>query len=320
MRSAFPPFRDSTGRHRGISSAHAFEVGQVVAATGVAPERMKTPSSLRTELTSVLMMNSHGFPEITAAVESLRETVKGPVEVIVLNRGVADGSEQWLSNQPDLTVLDTSRAWTLSSMECRPGECPWSHHLFCDSSIRFTPYWRELHLEHLEQWPDIGLVSSVSSSGEGVQRAVAAENVLELTLRARGLLRVGEDSMPMSRIFHSPFLMVRTSVLERVGDLTSDSEMGGWSFVDWYQRIRLSGFRLRVAQDCLMAWTPQLTAEDYQASWSVLNDKWGADAAYSDSTFEQLSLTENPFHEARRSVAYQSEEDARGLIDREPKL
>ena len=69
-----------------------------------------------------------------------------------------------------------------------------------------------------------------------------------------------------------------------------------------------------------MAWTPQLTAEDYQASWSVLNDKWGAASSYSDSTFEQLSLTENPFHEARRFVAYQSEEDARGLIDREPKL
>ena len=246
--------------------------------------------------------------------------MKGPVEVIVLNRGVADGSEQWLSNQPDLTVLDTSElgpsaAWNAGLANARGRTI-----FFCDSSIRFTPYWRELHLEHLEQWPDIGLVSSVSSLGEGAQRAVAAENVLELTLRARGLFESWRGQHAYVANFHSPFLMVRTSVLERVGGFDVRFRDGGLGFVDWYQRIRLSGFRLRVAQDCLMAWTPHLTTEDYQASWSVLNEKWGAASSYSDSTFEQLSLTKNPFHEARRFVAYQSEEDARGLIDREPKL
>ena len=69
-----------------------------------------------------------------------------------------------------------------------------------------------------------------------------------------------------------------------------------------------------------MAWTPQAAAQDDETAWSVLNDKWGSEAAYSASIFEQLVLTENPFHEARRFVAYQSEEDARGLIEREPKL
>ena len=300
--------------------AHAFEVGQVVAATGVQPEQMNTPSSLRTELTSVLMMNSGGFSEVTSAIESLRDTAKGPVEVLVLSRGLEDGSDQWLANQPDITVLDTSRlgsaaAWNVGLANARGRTL-----FFCDSSIQFIPFWRELHLEHLEQWPDIGLVSSVSISGQGSQRFSGGSEEQSLSGLARGLFESWRGQHSYVANFGSPVMMARMQVVERVGGFDVRFSDGGLEFVDWYQRVRLAGSRLRVAQDCLMGWATPAVSDGSKDSWRALNEKWGTQVAYSEEGFEQVVLCNDSFHEARRFVAYQSEEDARALIEREPKL
>jgi glycosyltransferase involved in cell wall biosynthesis/Tfp pilus assembly protein PilF len=310
------------GRLRRIGS-HAYEVGQAVAATGIDPETMWDTSSLRTEMTSVILNNRTGFPDVVGAVDSLRSTIKGPVELIVLDRGLNDGSAEWLDQQPDITVIDTADRAMAAARNRALSIARGRSVVFCDSSTVFTPYWREILLEHMEQWPDIAVVAPVARNG------VAAQHVDMGPEGADGLYEFAESHFGSQRGQHvyvsqlpDAFLMVRMDLFERIGAFDERFQDTGMDLVDWCHRARMAGSRLRVARDCFMMWSEQ-GVEDSETltGWDTLKAKWELPEDWEIERLGTLPVSQNLFHDARAFVPYQSmDEGLEEVLHREAKL
>jgi glycosyltransferase involved in cell wall biosynthesis/tetratricopeptide (TPR) repeat protein len=303
--------------------AHAYEVGQAVAATGINPESMWYPSRLRTEMTTVVLMNRTGFPDLVNCLDSLRRNIKGPVEVIVADRGVGDGSTEWLGNQPDITLVNTeadsdsvARNRALSLARGRSV-------LFCDSSVVFTPFWREILLDHMEQWPDIGVVAPVSQAGQTDQYVEPGP------LGAGGVDAFAQSHFSLQRGQHvytaqvQPALVfIRMDLIERIGGFDERFDNSGLDWMDWCHRARMAGSRIRIARDCFMTWSESVEPQgQLEVSWAKLKAKWQLPDALKLDRLSDLPVDQGLFHNARAFVPYQSEDgDLDTVLNRHVKL
>ena len=311
------------GRLRRIG-AHAYEVGQAVAATGINPATMWTPSSLRTEMTSIVLLNETAYPSVVQCVESLRDTINGPVELIVVEMGSDDASVQWLQQQPDISLIVLPEVPPAVARNRGLAIARGRTVLFADSTVVFTPYWREILLEHLEQWPDIGIVAPVSINGSNAQRVAKTEQ------EGGRLSDVAQNFFASRRGQHvyvpqiePSMFMVKMDMVERVGGFDVAFGATGLDFVDWCHRMRLSGARLRVARDCILFWEQHQAMEiDSEApGWIYMKEKWHlGDEEPSGFTLQSEWLQRDLFNDARAFVPYQSDEELEEIINREPRL
>jgi GT2 family glycosyltransferase len=281
------------------------------------------PSSLRTEMTSVVMFNRTGFPDVVNWLDSLRGTINGPVEVLVVDRGVTDGSMEWLRNQPDITVVEVAnesdsvaRNRALSLVRGRSV-------VFCDSTVVFAPFWREILLEHMEQWPDIGVVGPVAQAGQ------ADQHVESGPLGAEGMEAFSQSHFTLQRGQHvyvpqvqPAFVLARMELIERVGGFDERFESTGLDWMDWCHRARMAGSRIRIARDCFMTWNEHIEPEGcWDSGWAHLKAKWQLPEALEIHRLADLPVEQRLFHNARAFVRYQSEDsDLDAVLHREVKL
>lgn len=313
------------GLHRRLRriGAHAYEVGQAVAATGIHPEAMWHPSSLRTEMTSVVLMNRTGFPDVMNCLDSLRTNLKGPIEVIVVDRGVTDGSNEWLLKQPDITMVyagdendAVARNKALSIVRGRSV-------VFCDSTVIFTPFWREILLDHMEQWPDIGVVAPVAQAGkvEQFMDSVSQGSVdLDEFAHTHFTMQRGQHCY-VSQI-QEGLILVRMDLFERIGGFDEQFENSGLDWVDWCSRVRMAGSRLRIARDCYVSWGESVqSVTPEESEWVTLKAKWEIPESMDFEHFLNLPVAQFLFKEGRGFVRYQSEDsDLEAVLHREVKL
>jgi glycosyltransferase involved in cell wall biosynthesis/Tfp pilus assembly protein PilF len=313
------------GLHRRLRriGAHAYEVGQAVAGTGINPETMWHPSSLRTEMTSVILINRTGFPDVVNCLDSLRANIKGPVEVIVADRGLSDGSTEWLLSQSDITVIRTGRESDAVARNQALSLVRGRSVVFCDSSLIFTPFWREIMLDHIEQWPDIGVVAAVAQMGKADQfmDSVSGGSV--------GLNEFAQGHFTMQRGQHAyvskiqeGLVLIRMDLFERIGGFDQQFESSGLDWMDWCSRARLAGSRLRIARDCFVSWGDSIGPETLEDKmWDIYKEKWEIPESMDFDHFSDLPVSQSLLKDGQEFVPYQSEDgDLGAVLNRDSKL
>lgn len=245
--------------------------------------------SLASALTSIVIPNLNGFPHLVTAVESLRKHTPGPVELIVVDNGSTDGSLEWLREQPDICLLEMGEnlgapAARNRGLAIARGETI----VLCDNDVVFTPGWRPALLAHLEAWPDIGMVGPMSDyvlPPQKLEGAPDRDGPTDLDAFARGFHaeRKGQHTYSSRLILF--FLIARRAVFDTIGGI--DEGYGRWGFEDddLCVRVRLAGYKMRIAQDCFIRHLGSQTAKsanlDYNRlllqNWEVFKSKWRLD-------------------------------------------
>jgi GT2 family glycosyltransferase len=283
---------------RGMVTAHS-ETVQV--------PQTESKISLIGELTSVIIPNLNGFPHIIGCLESLRRTSEGPVEVIVVDNGSVDGSLEWLRTQKDVVLLEMGEnvgapAARNRGLEIAEGETI----LFCDNDVVFTPHWRSLMMNHMEAWPDVGVVGPMSDYVVGIQKVSEPPKENEGLNVYAGRFTAeyrGQHQYAMRLILFC--MLVRRSVIEKIGGF--DQDFGQWGFEDddFTLRATLAGYQLRVAKDCFIRHIGSQTAHsaklNYQnllvRNWGVFKTKWGIESVPYGATVSLVDLLKDKHFE-----------------------
>jgi len=263
--------------------------GMVASDTQMDTAKITASTDMTSQLTSIIMPNMNGFPHVVHAVESLRHHTPEPVELIVVDNGSTDGSLQWLQQQPDVTIRAMGTnvgapAARNRGLELARGESI----VFCDNDVIFTPKWRSILIDHLQQWPDIGMVGPMTDYVIGRQKvhdSVGCEENLDAFAQRFHALHKGNHFYSSRLILF--FVMARRELIETIGGI--DERYGRWGFEDDDLSIRVTraGFRQRVAADCFIRHVGSQTSKtakiDYDQllleNWKVFKERWGFDPA-----------------------------------------
>lgn len=273
----------------------------------------QAPATLSSRPTSVIIPNLNGFPHVKGCVSSLREHTPGPYELIVVDNGSEDGSREWLSEQPDVRVLQMGEnigapAARNAGLQVATGATI----VFSDNDVLFTPNWREILIGHLESWPDIGIVGPMSDYVSGSQKTEERERKKEsLDAFARRFTTTHSGKRHYTNRLILFFMMCRRELIDRIGGI--DPVYGRWGFEDddLCLRTRIAGFQMRVANDCFIRHLGSRTSKtaniDYDRllleNFEVFKRKWELDQTLSYGDPIDISdVVRQPFDPARHYV------------------
>jgi GT2 family glycosyltransferase/tetratricopeptide (TPR) repeat protein len=275
--------------------------------------------SLASELTSIIIPNLNGMPHMVTAVESLRRTTPGPVELIVVDNGSDDGSLEWLRGQPDIHLLEMGEnlgapAARNRGLAVARGETI----VLCDNDVVFTPGWRPALLAHLEAWPDIGMVGPMSDYVIGTQKladAPAQDGPVDLDTFASDFHKERHGGHTYSHRLILFFLIARREIFDKIGGI--DEGYGRWGFEDddLCVRVRLAGYKMRVAKDCFIRHLGSQTAKsanlDYDRllleNWAVFKNKWRLDPELPYGPYDPAQIMAQRFPPEHLYVPFQAE-------------
>ena len=256
--------------------------------TGIDPVAMAEEGPPPGRLTSVVVVSYDALPKTRRCVEALRvaRDERHPIEILVVDNGSGDGSAEWLAQQDDLTLV--RNADNLGAPHARNQAIPLARGdwiAFLDNDVYVAPGWLERALYHGEVDPDVGAVCLVTNRASKNQQVPyqggshPAEIAGFASRRAAEYYRRGADT----DLFTSFGVLVRRSVVERIGGF--DERFSPWGFEDddYSLRLRLAGFRSRVAQDAFVYhdhYDDPLKARRHsellQRNWERFAAKWGS--------------------------------------------
>ena len=270
------------------------------------------------ELTTIVMCNYNGLPSLKKAIHSLREHTTGPVELIVVDNGSADGSPDWLKSQTDIRPVLLPENLGAAAARNRGLELAnGSHILFCDNDVEFTPNWRNSLVSHLAAWPDIGAVGPVTDCGPPMQQIRKPGGSTSLTEWATDRALSHTDQFRYTNRLGGFCLMIRRDVIDDVGGFDEDFFPFGFEVDDFCVRLGLVGWRMRIIDHCAIAHQGRgresTAVLGYEAvierNWKHFKTNWNlpADLAVSELNLQHI-VKSCPYDAEEHRIPYRSAE------------
>lgn len=253
---------------------------------GVDPiEVMANGAPAGTEV-SIVVVSCDALANTQRCIEALRAAAdpRYPQEIIVVDNGSTDGSVEWLRAQNDVRLIENPfnhGAPRARNQAIAVATGAW--YAFLDNDVFVPKGWLGRALYHGALDPEVGAVplcanraskhQVVEYGGSDQPQAIqefADEHHAENARR-------GLDAT----LFTSLAVLVRAEVIERIGGF--DEAFSPWGFEDddLALRVRLAGWRNRVAYDTFVFHAPydgpakqQRHAAWLEQNWSAFLEKW----------------------------------------------
>ncbi len=266
--------------------------GVVCAATGHDPQERIRAGAPRGELTSVVIVSHDGLERTRRCLEALRGAREEahPIEILVVDNGSTDGSAEFLAAQPDVQLIrnDENRgAPHARNQAIALARGSWL--AFLDNDALVSPGWLGRMLWHGAVDPLVGCVCPMSdraAHGQQIPYDGGSSPAEVAAFAARRALEHSRQGL-YKTIFTSFCVLVRRDVVDRIGGF--DARFSPWGFEDddFSLRVRLAGFRSRLALDVFVrheAYGSDAAKADRHAkllsrNWDRFVEKWGRGAA-----------------------------------------
>jgi GT2 family glycosyltransferase len=262
----------------------AFRRGMHLERTGIDPLAVMERGAPGGALTSVVIVSCDAQASTRRCIEALRAAREPahPIELVVVDNGSRDGSAEWLAAQPDLRLVRNAR--NLGAPRARNQAialCRGAWLAFLDNDVFVPRGWLGRALYHGAVDPRVGAIPLVANraskhqqvpyegggDGESIERAADA--------RAREFHRRGQDC----ELFTSLAVLVKREVVEKIGGFDESFSPWGFEDDDLALRVRLAGWRNRVALDAFVFHAPYPDAAKHRRHAAWLQENWRRFAA-----------------------------------------
>jgi GT2 family glycosyltransferase/predicted TPR repeat methyltransferase len=248
---------------------------------------LKRPAS---GLTSIIILTHNNLELTRRCLESIERHTPEPHELIIVDNGSTDGTPGFLrsyaaARENVRVILNAENRGFAAGNNLGFALSRGEFVLLLNNDTLVTPGWLGRMLSVLYRHPDAGLVGPRSNYVSGPQLVQGAsyrgEDELE-RFAARWARDHEGESEEVSRLVGF-CLLLRRSVLQRVGGLDERFGTGNFEDDDFCLRARATGFRLRIAQDCFVhhegSRTFRSAGIDYRAAmernFQLFKAKWG---------------------------------------------
>ncbi|MEM9379621.1 MAG: glycosyltransferase [Planctomycetota bacterium] len=269
----FPLFAGLYHEHTGVDAREVMEDG--------APEGTKV---------SIVVVSCDALRNTQRCIGALRDAQdeRYEQEILVVDNGSTDGSAEWLAEQPDVELIRNAAnhgAPRARNQAIARATGDWI--AFLDNDVFVPVGWLDRALYHGAVDPGVGAVPLCANRAskhqvvpyEGSAEAAAVQRFADQHFASQE--RRGADAT----LFTSLAVLVRAEVLDRIGGF--DEAFSPWGFEDddLSLRVRLAGWRNRVARDTFVYHAPydgpakhQRHAAWLEQNWKAFLAKWSPDA------------------------------------------
>lgn len=253
-------------------------------------------------VTSIIILTYNKLEYTQMCIESIREfTTKNSYEIIVVDNNSSDGTVEWLKSQKDLKVIFNKENLGFPK-GCNQGIniASGENILLLNNDVIVTPNW----LDNLDKalWSDeeIGAVGAVSNSCSYYQQInVTYKNTNEMIEFAKKYNKSNKNFWDYRTKLIGFCMLIKKSVLEKVGVLDERFTPGNFEDDDLSFRIIKEGYKLLLCKDTFIHHFGSVSFNDknneyikiLENNMKKFEEKWGFDTSYSNKI--RFDLIEN---------------------------
>lgn len=239
------------------------------------------------KLTSIVIPTHNGLHLLTSCIESIRRYTEVPYEIIVVDNGSTDGTQEYCI-QAGITFIALPRNEGFP-VACNRGLAIASGEqlLLLNNDVVVTPRWLSNMLCTLYSADDIGIVGPVTNYASGGQKVDVAWATLEefMDIAERNNQSDPIKWREVERLVGLCFLF-RRQLWDIVGRFDERFSPGHYEDDDYCYRARKQGYRLFISGDTLIyhEGSASFVAKNPEGWNSLLDgnrqkfiDKWGVD-------------------------------------------
>lgn len=203
---------------------------------------------------SIIAVSCNALANTQRCIEALRQGAddRYPQEILIVDNGSTDGSAEWLEAQPDIQLIRNPYnfgAPRARNQAIRHAQGDWI--AFLDNDVFVPEGWLDRALYHGAVDPAVGSIPLCANraSKHQVIEYHGSDDGQELQRFADAHFESAPRRGMDATLFTSLGVLVRAEVLDRIGGF--DEAFSPWGFEDddISLRVRLSGWRNRVARD-----------------------------------------------------------------------
>ncbi|WP_409341805.1 glycosyltransferase family 2 protein [Paenibacillus sp. MBLB4367] len=204
-------------------------------------------------LTSIVIPTFNALQMLAGCIQAIRAHTQGAYEVIVVDNGSTDGTDDWCAAENVHVVKLASNEGFPKACNAGLREAKGETLLLLNNDVVVTHNWLPNMLACLNSAANVGIVGPVTNYASGRQkRRKDYRTIRQFHLRARRHNRHNPRRWRrVSRIVGLCFLFKR-EVMERIGELDESFSPGYYEDDDYCYRARKAGYRLMMAGDVMV--------------------------------------------------------------------
>lgn len=285
--------------------------------TGIDPSQMIRDGAPAGTSVAVIVASYNALENTKRCVGSLRAaaTDRHPLTIIAIDNGSTDGSAEWLAEQSDLvTVFNDANHGAPRArnqgLRLVPEGTDWI--AFLDNDVVVPEGWLNRALYHGAVDAHVGSIALCANraSKHQVVPYGGADDIDSINAFAKAHAAAHSRSGEDATLFTSLAVLVRKTVMDEIGGFDETFSPWGFEDDDLSLRIRLSGYRNRVAKDSFVfhaAYDGPAKNERHSRwlhqNWEAFLRKWSP-AALGSPLFDYGRVTVPQLGQATREQLY----------------
>ena len=190
----------------------------------------------------------------TQCVESILNFTERPYKLVLVDNGSTDGVGEFFDGVPGAEAVHSESNLGFAGGVNLGLARVEGHVVLLNSDTLVVPGWLGRLESALLSKPDIGMVGPRTNhaAGEQIVAGLTLDSDLDILACAAGIAETNKNKVREVVRLVGFCIMIRDSVLEKVGDFDESFGIGNYEDDDYCTRVTRAGYRLCIAEDCFV--------------------------------------------------------------------